>query len=438
MNMTTATVAPFRALRYNPKKIADLSKVVAPPYDVIDERFRDALYDRDPNNVIRLILTKEEGPGLTKYQVARRYLHDWIQKEILIREASPKIYLYHQTYRLEDGRELTRKGFIARRRLESFEEGRVRPHEHTFAGPKADRLSLIKETETNLSPIFGIFPDRDLKVSSALNSLKLDDPLIDIRTEDGRHRVWGVDDPDLFRHLDRDFEQKTVFIADGHHRYETALAYRNFRLSQKKGSTGDEPFQYVMMYLCPMEDPGLVILPTHRVVTVPPSRSFSEVKKNLRDFFEVEEFDGKDRSKALEALRAKSQNAHAFLVAGQSGALVLLSASSDRIAKIPQLKSLPPAVRDLDVVILHQYLLPIAFELQVAESHDSEKIQYVKEAAEAFRRVEEKKAFLSFILNPTKIGQVEAISEIGERMPHKSTFFYPKLLSGLVFHPLND
>src|SRR5262249_4055402 len=149
--------------------------------------------------------------------------------------------------RLEDGRELTRKGFIACRRLESFEEGRIRPHEHTFAGPKADRLSLIKETETNLSPIFGIFPDRDLKISSALSSLKLGDSLIDIHTEDGRHQVWGVDDPDLFRRLDQSFAEKTVFIADGHHRYETALAYRNFRLSQNKNSKGDEAFQFVMM-----------------------------------------------------------------------------------------------------------------------------------------------------------------------------------------------
>src|SRR5262245_60219460 len=160
--MTLPTVAPFQGLRYNSEKIADLSKTVAPPYDVIDEKYREALYARHPNNVIRLILTKDEDGAaqkITKYEAARRYLEDWKKQQVLIRDQLPQIYLYHQTYRLEDGRELTRKGFIALRRLESFESGKIRPHEYTFAGPKADRLNLIRSVSANLSPIFGIYRD---------------------------------------------------------------------------------------------------------------------------------------------------------------------------------------------------------------------------------------------------------------------------------------
>ena len=248
--MTHPTVAPFRGLRYNPEKIDDLSKAVAPPYDVIDEKYREVLYARHPNNVIRLILTKEEDGAaqkLTKYEAARRTMDDWKKQAVLLRDETPQIYLYHQTYRLEDGRELTRKGFIALRRLESFEGGKIRPHEYTFAGPKADRLSLLKAVSANLSPIFGIYRDEGRRVEELFYSALRKNPLIDIRTEEGRHQVWGLNDPKLFSELNLRMEEKTIFIADGHHRYETALAFRDVMKGEKKEVKGDDSFHYVMM-----------------------------------------------------------------------------------------------------------------------------------------------------------------------------------------------
>ncbi|MFO1520041.1 MAG: DUF1015 domain-containing protein [bacterium] len=438
--MTTPTVAPFRGLRYNTQKIQDVSQVVAPPYDVIDEKYRDVLYNRHPNNVIRLILTKDDdgkAAGKNKYEAAKQYLDDWKKSEGLIRDDAPQIYVYHQTYKLEDGRELKRKGFIGLRRLESFEDGKIRPHEYTFAGPKADRLNLIKATETNLSPIFGIYGDSGRAVENLLKNASNEKPLFDIVTDDGnRHQLWGVSDPKIHAELNRLMENKTVFIADGHHRYETALNYRNLKRAELKDAKGDEPFNYVMMYLCAMEDEGLVILPTHRVVTVPPASPWKDIQERLQKHFDITEYGLSDEKKALARLNELSSQNIAFLVTTKEG-LKLLSTDSKRVDGIAELAKFPKAVRDLDVVILHQYLLPHAFKMDVAEDHDSVKVQYYKDTQEALKTVGSGKAHLAFILNPTKMSQVQAVSEIGERMPHKSTFFYPKLLSGLVFNPLS-
>jgi uncharacterized protein (DUF1015 family) len=433
------TVAPFRGLRYNPKKISDLSKVVAPPYDVIDEKYQKILYDRNPNNVIRLILTREDDAakqGMTKYEVAHKYLEEWKKQEVLIRDVTPQIYLYHQTYHLEDGRELTRKGFIALRKLESFEEGRIRPHEYTFAGPKADRLNLIKSTAANLSCIFGIYRDPLREVSELFSAFR-EKPIVEIVTDDqNSHRLWAISDPQLFSDLNELMESKVVLIADGHHRYETALAYRDFMRSQVKEVKGDELFNYVMMYFCATEDEGLIILPTHRVITVPVPASWEESLEKLRPHFDVTEYSKDEKEKAVSHLHELSTKHHAFLICLKGGGLAVLSTEEARLSQIKELQNLHPAVRGLDVNILHQYLLPHVFKVHVEESAPG-KILYVKEASEAFQQVLEGNATLAFILNPTKMSQVEAICDIGERMPHKSTFFYPKLLSGLVFNPID-
>jgi len=331
---------------------------------------------------------------------------------------------------------LTRKGFIALRRLESFDQGKIRPHEYTFAGPKADRLNLIKTTETNLSPIFGVFSDPARSTEKLFQPALQQKPLLDIVTDDGnRHRLWGLSDPKVFGELDQMMSKKVIFIADGHHRYETALNYRNLKRSEEKASE-EAPYNYVMMYLCPMEDEGLVILPTHRVVTVPPSSAWPEIKGRLQKFFDVTEYARSEEKKALADLQAGFKKGIAFLISLKDSLAVMFT-DGTRVEKIPELSKLPKPVRELDVVILHQYLLPHVFKMDVAEDHDSVKVQYFKDTQEALQAPAAGKAHLSFILNPTKISQVEAVSEIGERMPHKSTFFYPKLLSGLVFNSLS-
>lgn len=442
--MKTPTVAPFRAVRYNPKKNSDLSQVVAPPYDVIDNTQRDQLYQKNPNNVVRLILTRDEDGvvlGGDKYEAAKRYLNEWQESEILIRDSKPQIYLYHQTYTLKDGRKFTRKGFIALKKLESFEDGKVKPHEYTFSGPKVDRLNLIKATSTNLSPIFGIFSDASREIEKLLE-LSTKEALIDIKTEDGnRHQLWAVGDVAVHEKLNELMEPKTILIADGHHRYETALNYRDYLKNtlppapSPQGSGEVQNFSdYVMMYFCPMEDEGLIILPTHRVVTAPISVSWKEAKAKLQPLFKIEEFQENEKEKAFAELKKYSENDFAFLISLKNQGLKLLSIPTSSLEKISELSALQKPVRELDVTILHQYLLPHIFKVESGKEYDADKVLYIKDADDALNQVAEGKASAAFILNPTKIKQVEAISQIGERMPQKSTFFYPKLLSGLLFN----
>lgn len=428
-------VAAFRGLRYNANKIQNLADVMAPPYDVIDEALREKLYAKSSANVVRVILTKDsEGPD--KYEVARQYLENWKKDGSLERDVEPQIYVYHQSYALEDGQKLTRKGYIAARRLESFDTGRIRPHEHTFAGPKADRMHLIKATQTNLSPIFGIYSDPGKKVLNLLENAPGKKLLLDITTDDGnRHQVWGVSDAATLKQVDEGMQDRIVFIADGHHRYETALGYRDYLHAEGKLKDENDAANFVMMYLCPMEDEGLVILPTHRVLVEKSKVSWPAALEKIKQHFEVKEYI--DSRLALKDLE-NSRNDIAFLLSGQEGKLFLIKTHPAKVAQIQSLTKIPEAVRNLDVTILHKYLLPEVFGINLHEGDEAKKIHYVKDTQEALQAPTKGAASLSFILNPTKMGQVEEVSNIGERMPHKSTFFYPKLLSGLVFNPLSS
>ncbi len=435
--MTKKTVSPFKGLHYNSEKIKNIAEVVAPPYDVIDDALREKLYEKSPFNVVRLILTKEDDAQKNKYEVAKGYLEDWQKQNILERDSEPQVYIYHQTYRLDDGRELTRKGYIAARRLESFDTGRIRPHEHTFAGPKADRMHLIKATQANLSPIFGIYGDPGKKVLNLLENAAGKKLLIDIKTDDGnRHQVWGVSDAQILKQVNEAMEDKVVFIADGHHRYETALGYRDYLKAEGKLKNENDAANFVMMYLCPMEDEGLVILPTHRVLVEKSKISWPSALEKIKKHFEVKEYAASDSAQALKDLENSKQDI-AFLLSTAEGKSFLIKTSPQKVAQIDVLSKIPDAVRNLDVTLLHKYLLPQVFEINLSEGDEAKKIHYVKDTQEAFEAPQKAQAFLSFILNPTKMKQVEDVSNIGERMPHKSTFFYPKLLSGLLFNPLD-
>ncbi|MBF0491770.1 MAG: DUF1015 domain-containing protein [Deltaproteobacteria bacterium] len=438
--MSKKIISPFRGLHYNPLKIKNFAEVMAPPYDVIDEAYREKLYARHPQNVVKLILTQEEDGkilGLNKYEMAAKYLQDWQKQELLVQDAQPQLYLYHQTYTLADGRALTRKGFIARRRLEPFDEGKIRPHEYTFAGPKADRLQLIKSTQTNLSAIFGIFSDAQRQVMKNFDKALTQKPLMDLVTDDGnRHQVWAVGDLQIHEQVNTLMQDKITFIADGHHRYETALNYRDYCLQNVPSSQSDPAYNFVMMYLCPMEDEGLVILPTHRVLDVAVPLNLEAALQKLSQNFEIKKFAKANKAAALQELQQVGANKLGFILSSKE-ALNLIQISFEKLAKISALASLSAPVRELDVTVLHHYLLPEIFEINLHEGDEVKKIHYVKDTQEALEAPEKGQASLSFILNPTQMKQVEAISNIGERMPHKSTFFYPKLLSGLVFNPLD-
>ena len=265
-----AEIVPFKGVLYNPAKVGDLGKVMAPPYDVISPKKQDELYERHPNNIIRIILAKttsEDRPGSDRYSRAATDLGKWVGEGVLTQDEKPAIYYYTQTYTEKDGTKHTRKGFIGLSRLVDFGKG-IHPHERTLSGPKADRLQLMQACDANMSCIFTLYSDPALRVNKLLEgAIAGKAPDIDVTDDDGIvNRIWRVDDKQTLNGVIESMSDKSLFIADGHHRYETALNYRNM-MREKAGSfTGDEPFNFIMMYFSNMDDEGMTIWPTHRVV----------------------------------------------------------------------------------------------------------------------------------------------------------------------------
>ncbi|MCB1214480.1 MAG: DUF1015 domain-containing protein, partial [Deltaproteobacteria bacterium] len=298
-------INPFPAWRYNTQKITDLSQVLAPPYDVIGPNKRQKLIQASDYNVVQIDLP-EAPEGQDKYAKAAQIFESWKQSEVLKQDQSPALYLYFQTYTLEDGRTFTRKGFFARKKLEAFGEGSVKPHERTFEGPKADRLKLMQATSANLSAIFGLYTDPEGTSSAILTELAQGEPDIKVQWEDQVHQLWRVQEEGLIAKLLDPIQNSSVLIADGHHRYETALNYRGLRRQQLgEGATGEESFEGVLMYLCPLSDPGLIVLPTHRVLAARPSVSEEDLRQRLLGFGTLQDYSldqVEDLMKDLEAL----------------------------------------------------------------------------------------------------------------------------------------
>jgi uncharacterized protein (DUF1015 family) len=435
-------IRPFRALRYSAARVPDLSTVLAPPYDVISPEEREGLADLDPHNSVHLILPKERD-GLTKYQAASRTLTTWIDEKILVRDDRPALYVMAQVFE-HGGRRFVRRGVHARMRLHPFKDGVVLLHEKTLSGPKADRLELIKEVKANLSAIFGLFPDEDGEAETLLAELTSRTPDAEGKTGDGvTQKLWivnGAPDVDAVRQI---VANQKVFIADGHHRYETALNYRDLL-----DSTGRAPergsHRYVLTFLCPMSDPGLVILPTHRVLLgLKRSLDDGDVRHELEKFFTIQPIHGaldkeRDRTAALSRLADAGKKGPAFLVALADHALSLLlrlkpDANLDAVAGFPR----NPALRALDAVVLHGLVMQHLLGLSVESQERQENLKYIKDPAEAVRRMAAGECQVAVFLNATPMPQVRAVAEAGETMPQKSTFFYPKLPSGLLMNPID-
>jgi uncharacterized protein (DUF1015 family) len=426
-------IEAFPGLRFNPEKVGDLAAVMAPPYDVIDPALQDKLYARSPYNVVRIDLAKEES-DLNRYAVAQHAFSTWKQKGILQLDPKPSIYLYFQTYALPDGRRLTRKGFIARRRVESFAEGGVKPHEQTFPGPKADRLKLMQVTNASFSPIFSLFPDSKQEVGAQLEALSQGKPDIEIRDDKGdEHRLWKVDDPAAIAKLLGSVHDRPLMIADGHHRYETALAFAEEQKA-KLGAAyrGDEPFNYVMMYFCALEDPGLVVLPTHRVLEQRPDVEPALFLKLVSEYAKIKTFGVAEAEAAIAYLEDEGEREHA-LGWVHDGKIEVLTFDAEKLLKSESLNHLHFAIRDLDVTILHDLVMAELLGVAKGAQREYGNIHYVKDGKEAIALSEQKKTF-GFLMNATKLKQIEAAIDIGEKMPQKSTFFYPKPLTGLVLY----
>jgi uncharacterized protein (DUF1015 family) len=429
-------VKPFRGIRYDVARAGTLSDLVAPPYDVIDRALQDRLYEASLHNVIRLELNREE-PGDTdnarRYERAARSLREWLREGVLREENHPALYAYHQTFDV-DGKVYTRKGLLARVRLEPFGAGKIYPHEKTLSGPKADRLALYRATGFNLSPVFGLYPDRDGTVQPTLEAgLRDRTPLVASDHLGVENRLWVVTDEKTHTAVGGLLAGKPVFIADGHHRYETGLKYRDELADSGESSGWDDPANFCLMMLVAMSDPGLLILPTHRLVSGLDGLSSRDLTGRLEPEFEVTPVGAGEAGcrAAWEAIeRRGEQDLLGFgTVADGNWLLARLrsDAAMDRLAPAQSADW-----RSLGVSVLHVLVLDVllAHERKLA-------CRYVHSLAEVSADMAARSSDLACLVPSVRMSQVESIASNLETMPPKSTYFYPKILTGMVLNPLN-
>ncbi len=423
-------IIPFRGVLYDERRVP-LASVVAPPYDVISPEQQSALYDRHPNNVVRLILGREED----RYRAAAAALGDWLQQGILVRDALPAFYVLHQRFHDRLGRERVRKGFIGLCRIEEFEKKIVLPHEKTLAKPREDRFELFKATHANFSQVFGLYADPEHRLDPHLTAATRRPPAVEVEFEGVMNRMWRLTGREYLHAIQLAMREKQVLIADGHHRYETALAYREWRRSQNPGHTGSEPYNYVMMYLTNMDDEGLVVEPTHRVVHSLPAFDASAFLPALDSLFDVTRYAAD--AELEQALSSSEHPAFGLRLAGTEDAFLLTLKEGIRISEaIPD--DLPPELKELDVVLLHSVILRDMLGITPEAQEQKLNLRYVQGLTAAFDQVRNGSAQLAFALRATPIEQVKGAARAGQTLPQKSTFFYPKLLSGLVLNLMND
>lgn len=432
-------IAPFKGALYNLEKVGDPSRVVAPPYDVISRKDQELLYSKSPYNIVRLILAKEE-KGKDRYTLAGETLQRWLSEGVLVRDRKPAIYPYYQAYRV-DGIEKTRKGFIALLRLEGFGSGRVFPHERTLSKPKEDRLRLMEACKANLCPVFGLYSDPKKGVEGILEDVTKESPLIDVVDKDGvRNRFWRLDDGERIERIKKILKDRFVLIADGHHRYETALTYRDMMRNRYGAVSGEEPFNFVMMYLSNMDDEGLTILPTHRLLHSVPEEAKRTFLEKARKVFQIEgfRFERPTEEKARESFykrleeRGKEGPAFGLFIGGVDAYFVLIPRASAPIDSF--MEGLPKEMRGLDLAILHEVAIKAILGIDDKALAGQRYVEYVEDRDRAIELVEKGGYQMAFILNPPKIRDIIRVVRAGKRMPQKSTYFYPKLLSGLVIH----
>lgn len=440
-----AEIVPFRGVLYNPARVGDLGKVMAPPYDVIPPAKQDELYGRHPNNVIRLIFGKvlpEDREGSDRYSRAASDFQRWLNEGVLVQDERPCMYYYTQTYSDKDGSRKTRKGFIALSRLMDFGKG-IHPHERTLSGPKADRLRLMQATDANFCSIFSLYSDPTLMANRLLEAaVSGKKPDIDVTDDDGTtNSVWRVDDPRVLDAVTGSMKEKSLFIADGHHRYETALNYRNMMREKAVSHTGNEPYNYIMMYLSNMDDEGMTIWPTHRVVHSLPDFGPDGFLSKCAEFFEIREF----RYSGAGEAAARGTFLEELKGAGDSTVAIGLHIRARDIYYLLTIKSpdtmdrvfggaIPEVFKRLDVTVLHSLIFAKILGMTQEAQERQENLVYVKSFEEAIAACSNDKNQLVFLLNNTKIEQVKAVAEAGFVMPQKSTYFYPKLLSGLTIN----
>jgi uncharacterized protein (DUF1015 family) len=434
-----ADIRPFRALRYNLQQVT-ASQVVTQPYDKISPAMQERYYAASPYNLVRIILGRSEaGDNRMKnvYTRAADFSRDWRRNEVLQQEAAPSIYSYSQTFTSPLGGRFERRGFIALGRVEDYSSKIVYRHEQTLAKPKADRLELLRATRAHYEQLFLLYEDSG-EIDALLSTSQK--PTIDVVDEYGvTHCVWQISDPAVVSSVQKTMSGKKLVIADGHHRYETALNFRNECREGSKHNNPDAPHEFVMMTFVNMNDPGLLVLPTHRVVHSLSSFSVETFLSAARELFEVTDVDSAiSAANATEVLREKGHSGTALLAVSGSRAALL---HSSKPALSRYMDGLSPRQQSLDVVVLHKCLLEGVLQLSEESIRNQQNLSYVREASDALAAVrgesQGRKADVVFLMNPCPVQKVRDIAFAGEVMPQKSTDFYPKLLSGLTAYALD-
>jgi uncharacterized protein (DUF1015 family) len=442
-----AIIAPFRGLFFNTVKVPNLCEVVTPPYDVIRPEEREAFASRHPHNMVHLILPQAR-PGddrlANRYTRAAALFRQWEREEVLVRDPAPAFY-YWETEFLHAGRNWTRPGLAALVRLEPLSGGGIRPHEQTFSAVKADRLELFKASQANFSPIFSIYPDPAGRVMSLLQAALPDSPMLAFEDTLGYfQRLYRVTDPEAVTGVHQAFREMPLFIADGHHRYETSLNYQKLMKQRYPTASPEAPFNYTLMYLSNMFDPDLVILMAHRLLGGPRLKRLEEswVMGRLKEYFEIVSLPA--AHEFGEAYEDFLQQTLAEVPAGESAFIVLgFGRKAWRLILRPGVRQtvlarqMHPALAQLDVAVLNYLIFEKILGLDAQAQDDPETCKFTSEISEAVAAVSRGEARLAFLLNPTRIEQVQEVATASLIMPRKSTYFYPKVMTGLILSPIN-
>jgi uncharacterized protein (DUF1015 family) len=434
-----AEICPFRGIHYDQSVINDLSAVICPPFDTITPQLQEELYSRNQYNFVRLESAHDlpqDSDTDNRYTRSAATLERWLSEGILMVDPEPAIYL-HDHYFWHRGREHRRRGMVVRVRLEEWEKMVVRPHEGTLAGPKDDRLKLLWTLQANTSPILAMYEDPGSEIASLLAAQERDSPLLTSGKTDGeRHNLRAITDPDTVNQISSGLAGQPLYIADGHHRYSSALMYRRDRLLSLTSPSGDEPFNFVMMTLVAFNDPGLIILPPHRLVGGISGSVLDGLMERLEVFFEIEEWPLTISNvwRRIDDLLVEPGNVRlVFCGPAAEHLFVLRLRDTSAVSQImPYFHS--ELYQRLDVSIVDHVILGKLLGLDI--STGSGKVAYTYDRQDAVKKVASGEYQLAFLLRPITAELIKAVADVGDMMPGKATYFYPKAPSGLVFNRL--
>lgn len=421
-------IAGFRGMLYNQNKISSMADVITPPYDVISEQEQRQYRLRSQYNIVRLILNTEADP----YEAAAKLFRQWQGERVLMRDGDPTVYIYQQEFKIKS-KIMTRTGFIAASFLEEFgDKSKVHAHEYTLTKPKEGRLNLMRACGANFSPIFYLYQDEDKKVAAIMKVVSRELPAIKVRDDKGvQHKLWRL--PSSMAHrLITAMKDKEVFIADGHHRYEAALNYKKEREKAEEGKPGTHSYDYVMSMFVAADDPGLVIFPTHRLLNVPGFEQ-GEFLQKISRIFELEEVN--DLPAMLKSMETNKEKGAFGAYCGNVYYVFVLKPETN-IEKLIKDKK-PLAWKSLDVTILQKVIIEKVLGVSAETIANEQGFAYTRDEENAVKMVDGGKFSVALFLNATKIKQVIEVANAGERMPQKSTYFYPKLITGLVINKLD-